>query len=68
MPEMDRPSIALARVLDAVTIEEEDDTLGPPGSIRLVLACQSCGDSICDVETGDTVRVLFNTALAHVCT
>lgn len=61
-PAMDPPSIALARIMDDVVVEEseaDDDALG--------LVCQSCREYICDVEGGDSIRTLFNTALQHVC-
>lgn len=63
VPAMDRPSIALAKALDGIRVEEGTHD----GTAELVLACIHCGDSLCDVEDGDTMRVLFNTALAHVC-
>lgn len=62
MPEMDRPSIMYARLLDAVAIEDPEFGEGPP-----LLVCQPCREIICKVEDGDTVRVLLNTALAHEC-
>lgn len=64
--EMDRPSIALARALDSIVIEGDQRNLSGEGG-TLTMACTECGDSLCLVEEGDTMRVLFNTALAHVC-
>lgn len=60
VPAMDRPSIALGWFMDAMQIEQESGA-------GLILACGYCTESICDIEDGDTLRVLFNTALAHTC-
>lgn len=60
--QMDRPSIVLAHFMDSFEVEEE---VRPVGS--LILVHTVCGDSVCDVEDGDTLRVLFNTALGHDC-
>lgn len=60
--QMDTPSIALANFMDSIKIEEE---VRPVGS--LVMVHTVCGESICDVEHDDTLRVLFNTALNHIC-
>lgn len=65
LPTMDRPSVTFAWMLDSVVIE--DMAAGDGGPPELYLTCKECGDSICPVETGDTLRVLFNTALAHTC-
>lgn len=65
VPRMDRPSVALSWFLDAMQIEEDysyDSQTPTP-----TLVCQVCRESICDVEFGDTLRVLLNTALAHGC-
>lgn len=62
VPQMDRPSVALAWFLDSMIVEE--DTLEESG---LVMACRLCGESLFGVEHGDTLRVLFNGALAHTC-
>lgn len=62
VPAMDRPSIVLAKALDSIVIEPASDEAASP-----MLVCNQCGDSLCLVEEGDTMRVLFNTALAHVC-
>jgi hypothetical protein len=60
--EMDRPSVAFARFLDSAQVIEE------VGTARvLLLTCSLCSESICDIEEGDTLRVLLNTALAHDC-
>lgn len=67
VPAMDRPSIMFARLLDNIVVEEVDDTLGLPGDTELVLNCRACIEQVCQVEDGDTIRVLLNTALAHVC-
>jgi hypothetical protein len=63
-PKMDAPSIALSKVLDDIRVEAE----GSPSDYGpMTLVCQSCQNSICEVEDGDTMRVLFNTAINHVC-
>lgn len=61
VPAMDRPSIAFARFLDNIVIETTDDMHRP------VMTCNLCGDGICLIDPGDTLRVLLNTALAHDC-
>jgi hypothetical protein len=61
--EMDRPSIMFAHILDAITVDNDSSL----GDNLPVLACQTCGTSLCDIEEGDTMRVLLNTALAHKC-
>lgn len=61
VPKMDRPSIAFARFMDSMVIEWNDDRT------RLVLACNLCMDGLCNVEDGDSLRILLNTALAHDC-
>lgn len=63
MPEMDRPSIMFARLLDNIVLQASTDEV----KTDLEVVCQTCGDHLCDAEHGDTVRVLLNTALAHVC-
>lgn len=62
VPTMDRPSIALSWFLDAMNVEGYDT------DERVMLVCGVCGDPVCDIDAGDTLRVLFNTALAHTCT
>lgn len=59
--EMDRPSVAFARFLDSVEVEGSAD----PDALRMV--CGQCSGLICMIESGDTLRVLLNTALAHDC-
>lgn len=59
LPAMDRPSVAFAWFLDRMTVVFSGD--------EAVLACGYCGDLICAIEDGDTLRVLLNTALAHTC-
>lgn len=63
--EMDRPSVALAHFMDSMKIESESRSPSDYGN--LVMVHTACGESICDVEDGDTLRVLFNTALGHLC-
>lgn len=61
--QMDKPSIVLANFMDSMVIEEKF-----PGEPHpLVLTHTDCGTIICDVEDGDNLRVLFNTALNHTC-
>jgi len=60
--QMDKPSIALAHFMDSIQIKQKggDDT-------DLVMVHRDCGTAICDVEHGDDLRTLFNTALGHDC-
>lgn len=60
VPKMDRISVTFALMLDSFAIEDQYGE-------KPVLACTLCGESLCDVEGGDTLRVLLNTALAHTC-
>lgn len=62
VPAMDRPSVILAWFMDNIRFDVDPD---PEGVVTM--ECTVCGDSICEVEDGDTLRVLFNTALAHGC-
>lgn len=62
VPAMDRPSIAFAWFLDSVLVED-----GYGDRENLLLTCQVCGENICAIDGGDTLRVLLNTALAHSC-
>lgn len=61
VPAMDRPSIAFARFLDSIVIENSRD----PDA--MLLTCDLCSVTICTVDPHDTLRVLLNTALAHEC-
>lgn len=63
VPAMDRPSIALGWFLDRMVIENRNTS----GDWEPVLVCTICQGEVCDVDDGDTLRVLFNTALAHTC-
>lgn len=69
--EMDRPSVAFAHFLDSMVIEEGLSTAYIDGggieSGTLDMVCSLCKMSVCEVEERDTLRVLFNTALAHTC-
>jgi hypothetical protein len=60
VPAMDGPSVAFAWFLDSMRVET-----GEPQDLMLV--CQLCGEDVCEVEDGDTLRVLLNTALQHTC-
>jgi hypothetical protein len=61
VPAMDRPSVILAWFMDSIKFEQVEY------EENITMECSVCGDSICEVESGDTLRVLFNTALAHGC-
>lgn len=61
VPAMDRPSVILAWFMDSIRFSQDEY------AEYCTLECTVCGDSICEVEDGDTLRVLFNTALAHGC-
>lgn len=60
VPAMDRPSVVLAWFLDGIRVEEHED--GPP-----FFTCDSCSERLVQIENGDSLRVLFNTVLAHTC-
>lgn len=62
LPKMDRPSVALAWFMDSIQMEEMNRPIN-----SLMMTCTLCQEHICAVEDGDTLRVLFNTALAHTC-
>lgn len=59
VPTMDRPSVTFAWMLDSMVVDGEPD--------GLLLVCKACGDPVCAIDRDDTLRVLFNTALAHTC-
>lgn len=61
LPAMDRPSVVLAWFMDNITVEMNGVGEG------LCLTCNLCSDPIMDIDDGDTLRVMFNTALAHGC-
>ena len=61
--QMDKPSIALAHFMDSMVVEEKF----PGEPYPLVMVHKDCNTAICDVEDGDNLRVLFNTALGHDC-
>jgi hypothetical protein len=61
VPKMDRVSVTFALMLDSFVIEVDDHEVDP------YLTCNHCAERLCRVEGGDTMRVLFNTALAHSC-
>lgn len=65
VPAMDRPSVVLAWFMDNIIIEAPP--LGDLNDTTMYLTCKMCSERICEVEDGDTLRVLFNTALAHGC-
>lgn len=53
--------------LQGFTVDEVDDTLGPPGATRMVLTHTVCEEEVCDVDDGDTLGVLLVTANEHTC-
>ncbi len=68
VPAMDRPSLVLAWFMDNIVVESE--VLADAGAglvVEMYLTCKVCTERICEIEDGDTLRVLFNTALAHGC-
>lgn len=58
-PKVHAPEIALAKFLETMVVDAyaNDD--------RLVFTCVTCSEDVCEIEVGDTLRVLLNTALAH---
>lgn len=62
LPKMDRPSVMFAHLLDAVSV-----TFKYPDEQTMMFTCNVCFADICDIDDGDTMRVLLNTALAHKC-
>ncbi len=65
VPTMDRPSIAFALFLDNMRVEQDYHAVD--SSTSTYVTCQVCGERIVEVEDGDTLRVLFNSVLAHTC-
>lgn len=59
VPAMDRPSVAFALFLDNMRIERDDP--------MEYVTCAVCSERVVEVEDSDTLRVLFNTVLAHSC-
>lgn len=59
VPAMDRPSVAFALFLDNMCVEVDE--------YHTYITCQVCSTRVVEVEDGDTMRVLFNTILAHSC-
>jgi hypothetical protein len=50
------------------TVEEREDTLGPPGEFKnLILIHTQCGEDVCRVEEDDTLGDLLVTANNHEC-
>lgn len=62
VPTMDRPSIAFAWFLDSIRVEKMDES-----EEHLIIECTLCGESICEIKDGQSLRVILNTALAHGC-
>lgn len=54
-----------AALLNSVVVEEEGTS--PSDATMLVLTCQQCGDSLCEVEPADTMDVLVQTVIEHQC-
>lgn len=63
LPTMDRPSVVFAWFMDGMVVENRDQT----GKFDPVLACAACGDHVLAIDDGDSLRVIFNTALSHRC-
>lgn len=59
LPAMDSPSVMFAHLLDNIVVETDY------GAQYLV--CNTCAEMVCEVEHDDTMRVLLNTVLQHVC-
>ncbi len=66
VPKMDRPSIAFAWFLDSMSIESNNES-GGFAVEQLYLVCGLCAERICEIDDGDNLHVLLNTALAHDC-
>lgn len=66
VPAMDRPSVAFALFLDNMRIED-DYSLNGSDDHYTYITCQVCSERVVEVDDGDTMRVLFNTILAHTC-
>jgi hypothetical protein len=63
VPAMDRPSLALAWFMDSIRFDVDSG-----GDFPVVtMECTLCGGVICHLDDGDTLRTMFNTALAHGC-
>lgn len=60
VPAMDRPSVVFAWFLDGIKVEGPDDE-------SVYFICDSCSERVVEIEHGDSLRVLFNTVLAHTC-
>lgn len=69
VPTMDRPSIAFALFLDNMRIEKDSASPNDDdgGWSETYITCQVCSTRVVEVDEGDTLRVLFNTVLAHSC-
>jgi hypothetical protein len=66
VPAMDRPSVAFALFLDNMRIET-DEGVPTVDFDHTYITCQVCSERVVEVDDGDTLRVLFNTILAHTC-
>ena len=65
LPTMDRPSVVFAWFMDSIGIEEDVDYTD--GTSETYLICNACTERIMSLDDGDTLRVMFNSALAHRC-
>lgn len=63
LPTMDRPSVVFAWFMDGIEVEDRN----PGGEFDPVFTCAACGEHIMDIDAGDTLRVIFNSVLAHRC-
>lgn len=61
LPAMDRVSVTFALMLDGFKVERDDE------GERLLMVCDYCTEGLFVIEPGDSLRVMFNTALAHTC-
>lgn len=66
VPAMDRPSVAFALFLDNMAIEVDVDSDHTIPDCTYI-TCSVCQTRVVEVDDGDTMRVLFNTILAHSC-
>lgn len=64
LPAMDAPSVAFAHLLDSMVIEED---FTDPHASSLFMTHRDCQQRVCEIEDGDDLRTLLNTALNHRC-
>lgn len=66
LPTMDRPSVVFAWFMDGMAVESDNES-GGMAVEQLYLSCVACGERVMALDEGDTLRVIFNSALAHRC-